>query len=668
MDPAADELDAGAPPETRPSEAAASPPTTPSSTDASEIPAPEAYREGPMGSLADLPPPSGFSVDSGAPLSPGLRSGHPVRDRLLSRAASVEPRSRSPQQPNDDDPFSALQNVSDELNEVAVPRRQRSLSGPAGPGALSPAAVMATGTLVGCALIASLFALLVQFAPRNAPSPVPVAAPEAAEPSVVVPEASANPQPAPPVTPKQPGPWRITRAQNGQQLIRGTVGRAAFLNAIQEAGLSKSHAYQAYNSLKEIANLDHCRPTNEFVALVDRTNNELLAFEYIAGKEEIYQARKDKNGVFAGKQLDLKVERARVEGAFTITGDSFAASVQGSKLDPSIGSVINKALDGHTSVEQFRLGDRLRVIAQQVTVLGEFARYSGIEALEYLPVNGSPLRIYYYSAKRRYYDSKGRAPGEGGWRKPIKGAPITSKFNPNRLHPILKKRMPHNGTDFGAPTGTPIHSASYGTINKLGPLGPNGNFIGIAHAKGYETGYSHLSRFEPGLKVGDKVEALQVIGYVGSTGRSTGPHLHFSAKKNGAFIDPESLNLDALVVLPVADRAAFDELRRGYDKELDAINLTPPVAVTAPAVSVPPAAEEFDQEEGPAPLPPAAQAGAAPANAPAAPPAQPEPRPQTVPAAAPAVVPKPAVGRSIYLSDQELLQTQGSSDDGEVDE
>src|SRR5690606_22329922 len=119
-----------------------------------------------------------------------------------------------------------------------------------------------------------------------------------------------------------------------------------------------------------------------------------------------------------------------------------------------------------------------------------------------------------------YFDSNGKAPYEGGWRKPIPDAPVTSKFNMKRVHPILKKPMPHTGTDFGAPTGTPIGSTSPGTISFIGPAGPSGNLVKVKHHDNYESGYAHLSRFAEGLKVGDRVDRLQLVGYCGSTGRS----------------------------------------------------------------------------------------------------------------------------------------------------
>jgi murein DD-endopeptidase MepM/ murein hydrolase activator NlpD len=366
----------------------------------------------------------------------------------------------------------------------------------------------------------------------------------------------------------------------GDRIIEGTVGREPFLRAVQDAGVPKKEAYRILIAFKGVRDFDKCGSHDQFVAQLDRGSKRLLAFEYIVTKEEVYQARTGDDGLLKGRRLDLKVERTRVQGAIAMTTNSFSQAAEAGGFEPGLGDLIDEALDGHGSVDQFKKGDRLRVVAQEVTVLGEFSRYAALEALEYLARGKEqPLRIYYFKgAKARgYYDARGRAPFEGGWRKPIKGAPVTSKFNMKRRHPILKKIMPHTGTDLGAPMGTPVGASSPGTISYMGYAGASGNLVKIDHAGGYETGYAHLSRFESGLKVGDHVDRMQVIGYVGSTGRSTGPHLHFTAKKDGKYIDAESLQLDALRVLPKSERAEFSLQRAKYDKLIEAIPLPPPL-------------------------------------------------------------------------------------------
>jgi murein DD-endopeptidase MepM/ murein hydrolase activator NlpD len=132
---------------------------------------------------------------------------------------------------------------------------------------------------------------------------------------------------------------------------------------------------------------------------------------------------------------------------------------------------------------------------------------------------------------------------------------------------------PHNGCDFGAPTGTPIYAASKGTVEIAGPHGPSGNLVTINHGGGIVTGYAHMSRFAPGIKPGDKVEGRQLIGYVGTTGRSTGPHLHFSLKRNGVFADPLSLKMDGERGLAPEDRGLFESLKQEMNALLDAIPL-----------------------------------------------------------------------------------------------
>jgi murein DD-endopeptidase MepM/ murein hydrolase activator NlpD len=143
-----------------------------------------------------------------------------------------------------------------------------------------------------------------------------------------------------------------------------------------------------------------------------------------------------------------------------------------------------------------------------------------------------------------------------------------------------------------ADAGTPVFAACHGSVESVGDSGPSGNLVTLRHGDGITTGYAHLSRFAPRLAPGQSVETRQLVGYVGSTGRSTGPHLHFSAKRNGIFIDPLSLKLDGDRVLGRSERAVFDDERVPLDKLLDAIPLP-----AAPAVSAPhPASEGEDLE------------------------------------------------------------------------
>ncbi len=141
-----------------------------------------------------------------------------------------------------------------------------------------------------------------------------------------------------------------------------------------------------------------------------------------------------------------------------------------------------------------------------------------------------------------YFDANGQSAKKFLMKTPINGARLSSSFG-NRKHPVLGYTKLHKGTDFAAPTGTPIYAAGNGRITSYGPNGSYGNFVKIEHANGYTTAYAHLSRFSKGLKRGSSVRQGEVIGYVGTTGRSTGPHLHYEVYVGGKPVNAMTLKL-----------------------------------------------------------------------------------------------------------------------------
>jgi murein DD-endopeptidase MepM/ murein hydrolase activator NlpD len=302
------------------------------------------------------------------------------------------------------------------------------------------------------------------------------------------------------------------------------------------------------------------------------------------------------------RKLDLEVEHVRV-GKSVLVGVDLRASFVEAGLTPidEVLTMLDDALEGHAELSDIRPGARLRLIATQERVDGTLVRWASLDAVEYLPAtpNAPVVRVYRFGEgeetgeesgpvrkHRDWYDSKGRQPYHGGWRSPVPLARIASRFNPHRMHPVLHVVMPHNGVDFAAPAGAPVYATAAGTVASIGNDGPCGNKVEIEHPGGYTSVYCHLSRFAPGLRVGQHVEQRQLIAYVGQTGRVTGPHLHFGIKRNGAFIDPMTLRLDGVRLLPRAQRDAFDRRRGELDVELDGIPL--PAAGPAPAETIEP--------------------------------------------------------------------------------
>jgi murein DD-endopeptidase MepM/ murein hydrolase activator NlpD len=165
---------------------------------------------------------------------------------------------------------------------------------------------------------------------------------------------------------------------------------------------------------------------------------------------------------------------------------------------------------------------------------------------------------------------------------------ISSPFDPRRLHPILRRIQPHNGIDFSAPTGTPVWAAAAGTVTWAGPKGPNGNLVAITHGGGYQSFYAHLHRIQPGITRGAHVNQRQPIGQVGTTGRSTGPHLHFGLKRGNQFVDPAAVLNGPGRQLSPGPLAQFRRHSRTLARELSDTPLAPARVTTAQASSAHP--------------------------------------------------------------------------------
>ena len=189
---------------------------------------------------------------------------------------------------------------------------------------------------------------------------------------------------------------------------------------------------------------------------------------------------------------------------------------------------------------------------------GEFVK-SGSILYAHMSVNGREISLYKFGKDKNYsyFDSNGKSVEKALMKTPINGARLSSPFG-MRKHPILGYNKKHLGTDFAAPMGTPIMASGSGTIIRAKWCGGGGNCIKIKHNSTYQTVYAHLRNFAKGIKVGKKVRQVQIIGYVGSTGMSTGPHLHYEVIVNGKKVNSQKLKLPSGKVLKEQDRKEFE--------------------------------------------------------------------------------------------------------------
>ncbi len=221
--------------------------------------------------------------------------------------------------------------------------------------------------------------------------------------------------------------------------------------------------------------------------------------------------------------------------------------------------------------KEIRKGDSFKILYEQRTRKGQESRPSLRIVAAELVNAGQKFTAFYFEKQKglgNYYNPEGRSLARAFLRFPLEFTSISSRFAHSRFHPLLKVNLPHTGVDFAAERGTPVRAVGDGVITLAGWNGNYGKAIDIQHDSTYTSRYAHLNGFAEGIHNGSSVRKGQVIGYVGSTGRSTGPHLHFELYKDQQYVDPLSVDFPADESIDPALEKLFDSQKRIYLVEL----------------------------------------------------------------------------------------------------
>ncbi|MGB8329379.1 MAG: peptidoglycan DD-metalloendopeptidase family protein [Polyangiales bacterium] len=332
----------------------------------------------------------------------------------------------------------------------------------------------------------------------------------------------------------------LSRSRPNARYETSFGGVPSFRGALMNAGLEPDECSAIEQALQHIVDFRRCRPEHKLVVERDE-NAELKRFEYHPSATEFVEVSRAEDGSFRAEQIRVKVERTPIARAASVE-TSIGDGLMGIGLPAGLATFFVEAFEGQINFAlQARKGDVFRIIVDEERVDGEFLRYGRVHALEYDGQRTGKVQAFYYEASNtqgQFYDDSGRAM-QGGWlRTPLRYDRLSSRYNPRRFHPILRRTVPHLGVDYAAATGTAVWAAADGRVTFAGRKGPNGNLVVIRHGGGFETAYAHLHRIKSGIRPGKFVKQHELIGFVGSTGRSTGPHLHFGLKKYNRFLDP----------------------------------------------------------------------------------------------------------------------------------
>jgi murein DD-endopeptidase MepM/ murein hydrolase activator NlpD len=251
------------------------------------------------------------------------------------------------------------------------------------------------------------------------------------------------------------------------------------------------------------------------------------------------------DGGFAARMIDNQVEvRIRTASA-TIDSSLFQAAEAAAVSDSVALKLANVFAWDIDFVLDIREGDRFTAVYEQVYQDGKYLHDGEVLAAEFVN-NGKTYRAVRFvsdGGSIGYYTPEGLAMRKAFLRAPVEFTRVSSVFNPHRKHPILNLIRGHMGTDYAAPTGTPVHAAGDGRVSFAGRRGGYGNAVVLAHGNSVSTLYGHMSRFAKNIRLGTHVQQGEVIGYVGMTGLATGPHLHYEYLVNGEHKNPQTVHL-----------------------------------------------------------------------------------------------------------------------------
>ena len=340
-----------------------------------------------------------------------------------------------------------------------------------------------------------------------------------------------------------------------------------FDKILNNYSINKEEINAIKESLSKKVNINKLNTNQKIQIILDKTNNKIKEFVFqISNTEKIYLSKNSEDLEFDEKILSIKLDKKIIYKENIILQSLYKAATD-QNIPPN--TIIEFARIYGFQVDfqrDIRKEDKFQIMYEVFIDENKKIIETGEILFANLKLSGQDNSLYYFDKENLegHYDKNGKSVQKALMKSPINGARLSSSFG-MRKHPIDGYNKMHRGTDFAAPKGTPIMASGNGIVKKAGWCGGGGNCVKIRHNSTYETVYAHMSKFARGIKNGVRVKQGQTIGYVGSTGKSTGPHLHYEVIVNGKKVNSQKLKLPSGKVLKGKDREYFETAKIKLD-------------------------------------------------------------------------------------------------------
>ena len=324
--------------------------------------------------------------------------------------------------------------------------------------------------------------------------------------------------------------------------------------------VQKKEILEIKKALKKKVNLNKLNTRQIIEFSLDKTNNQISEFTFqISNKQKIFLVRDNSSNTFNDEIISIKLNKKIVYKENLILQSLYKAATD-EKIPANIIIEFARIYGFQVDFQRdIRKQDKFQIMYEIFLNDKNEIIETGEILFANLKLSGQDNGLYYFDKEgsEGHYDKNGKSVKKALMKTPINGARLSSAFG-MRKHPIDGYNKMHRGTDFAAPMGTPIMASGDGIIKKAGWCGGGGNCVKIKHNSTYQTVYAHMSKFARGIKSGVRVKQGQTIGYVGSTGKSTGPHLHYEVIVNGKKVNSQKLKLPSGKILKGKERKLFE--------------------------------------------------------------------------------------------------------------